>query len=464
MKLRQMLRPLCLASLLLAFALPAAAQDMMMSPMVTVSDQVSLDGTVTIAEVYSEGPGFVVVHAEQDGSVGPVAGYRQVNPGLNYNVRVPLDAALVTPNLYAMLHVDTGAIGVYEFGTVEGADGPAMGDMMMVNPPFKVEFLHAHDQIVTANTVTIAHITTAQDGFVVIHDGDATSFGPVLGYAPISAGMNMDVVVTLDSAPTMFVWPMLHVDTGTAGTYEFGTVEGADGPVVVNGVVATAPIVVGAPAMRAESQIVTDTVMIDSVSSQGPGFVVIHADNAGAPGEVIGFAPVSDGISLDVAVTVDAARVTPVLFPMLHADTGTVGTYEFGEVEGEDLPQAGSSGSALFFPIMAKPGIMYNGSLSEGVLTIDAALIDVPGFMVIHADNGGAPGPVLGYTPLLVGLNQNIAVTLAAEGLTETVFPMLHVDTGEAGVYEFGQVEGADGPVRVNDVVVTGPLTPTMGE
>jgi putative cofactor-binding repeat protein len=45
--------------------------------------------------------------------------------------------------------------------------------------------------------------------------------------------------------------------------------------------------------------------------------------------------------------------------------------------------------------------------------------------------------------------------------MTETVFPMLHYDTDSVGEYEFGEVEGADGPVVVQGNVVTGPLTPT---
>ena len=40
---------------------------------------------------------------------------------------------------------------------------------------------------------------------------------------------------------------------------------------------------------------------------------------------------------------------------------------------------------------------------------------------------------------------------------------MLHYDTGEAGVYEFGEVEGADGPVVVQGDIVVGPLTPGEG-
>jgi hypothetical protein len=35
---------------------------------------------------------------------------------------------------------------------------------------------------------------------------------------------------------------------------------------------------------------------------------------------------------------------------------------------------------------------------------------------------------------------------------------MLHYDTGEAGVYEFGTVEGVDGPVVFGGGPVVGPL------
>ena len=145
---------------------------------------------------------------------------------------------------------------------------------------------------------------------------------------------------------------------------------------------------------------------------------------------------------------------------MLHVDTGEMGTYEFGTVEGADGPVFVND-AVLTFPINAAPSISYEGTLDGNTLTVDSALIDTQGWLVIHADNEGAPGAVLGQTPLVSDLNEHVAVTLDGD-ITETVFPMLHVDTGEMGVYEFGMVEGADGPVTVNDAVVTGPLTPGM--
>jgi hypothetical protein len=53
-------------------AFGAGAQDMMdMEPMVAVSDQLSLDGMVTIDAAVSEGPGFIVIHADNGGAPWP---------------------------------------------------------------------------------------------------------------------------------------------------------------------------------------------------------------------------------------------------------------------------------------------------------------------------------------------------------------------------------------------------------
>ncbi|MAU09557.1 MAG: hypothetical protein CL607_07040 [Anaerolineaceae bacterium] len=455
-----MLRKLSLfTAILMLLAVPTFAQDMM-TPSVTVADQVVTHDQVIIDEIYSEGPGFIVIHADNEGSFGAVIGHRAINAGTSVNVAVDIDVTMATPVLYAMLHSDTGEMGVYEFGTVEGADGPVAVDGEVVTPDFNAAIISVYPQLIDMNTVHVHAATVAEDGFVVIHAGDAESFGAVVGFAPISAGTTTSIDVPVEGLDTDYIWPMLHTDTGEMGTYEFGTVEGADGPIAIDGNVATMARFVGAPSVHVHDQIVTDTVTASSVVSEGPGWLVIHADNDGAPGPVIGQTLVDAGTTANVVVEVDAMGVTPVLWPMLHVDTGEMGTYEFGTVEGADGPVFVND-AVLTFPINAAPSISYEGTLDGNTLTVDSALIDTQGWLVIHADNEGAPGAVLGQTPLVSDLNEHVAVTLDGD-ITETVFPMLHVDTGEMGVYEFGMVEGADGPVTVNDAVVTGPLTPGM--
>ncbi|MDX1994615.1 MAG: hypothetical protein SF029_19690 [bacterium] len=467
------------AALLLALVLPVFAQDAV-EPAVSVSDQVVLDGTVTIDSASYAEPGFVVIHIDNgEGAPGPVIGYRQLSPGTNTNFTIPVDAAQATGTLFAMLHADTGEVGVYEFGTVEGADGPvadAAGNV--VTPSFAVAVLNAKDQLIDGDTYTAASVTVSEPGWLVIHSDNEGAPGPVLGQTQLEPGTTADVAVELAAeGRTETLWPMLHVDTGEAGVYEFGTVEGADGPVVLGDVVATAQVFT-VPHLRVDPQVVTGgdgmamgdmapSVTVKSALLAEPGFVVIHQEQDGAPGPVAGVSdPLPAGLSENVVIELDPALVTPNLWPMLHVDTGEAGVYEFGTVEGADGPVSVGD-QVVTFGIAAAPSISYDGvtRLSDTEILIDQVVIDAPGWVVIHIDENGGPGPVAGQAALLPGVNRNVVITVDPAVLTtEQVFPMLHYDTGAAGVYEFGTVEGADGPVRVGDAVVTGPATPVVAE
>lgn len=107
----------------------------MTTPSVTVNDQPIVNGTVTIAQVVSDGPGWLVVHAQKDGKPGPVLGHSAVSDGENTNVVVEIDVSGATETLYAMLHADAGIVGTYEF---PGADAPVKVGGKIVTPPFKV--------------------------------------------------------------------------------------------------------------------------------------------------------------------------------------------------------------------------------------------------------------------------------------------------------------------------------------
>lgn len=90
------------------------------------------------------------------------------------------------------------------------------------------------------------------------------------------------------------------------------------------------------PAVEVSDQAIEDSsVTVDRVVSDGPGWIVIHADDNGAPGAVIGHSAVQDGENLDVAVEIDVEMATETLYAMLHTDAGTQGTYEF---PGDDVP------------------------------------------------------------------------------------------------------------------------------
>ena len=90
--------------------------------------------------------------------------------------------------------------------------------------------LDAADQSGDGKTITIKAVNIAgSTGFIAIHADLDGKPGPVVGHVAIPTGDSSDVVVTLDKAsPTGAYWPMLHLDAGTIGTYEF---PGPDVPV-----------------------------------------------------------------------------------------------------------------------------------------------------------------------------------------------------------------------------------------
>ncbi len=116
-----------------ANSVPLTGSDV--TPSVSVSDQAVTDGAVTIDQVSSPGPGWMVIHADNGGKPGAVIGHTQLQAGENDNVVVQVDASKVTPTLYAMLHADEGVQGAYEF---PGPDIPVLLDGQMVSPAFQV--------------------------------------------------------------------------------------------------------------------------------------------------------------------------------------------------------------------------------------------------------------------------------------------------------------------------------------
>lgn len=122
---------LTLAVLLVVAPLAAAQMD----GSVTVVDQEIVGDTVVVANVVSPGPGWMVIHADQDGAPGPVVGYAPVVQGENVDVAVNIDRTMATETMYAMLHTDAGQEGVYEF---PGDDAPVAVDGQPVTSAFRI--------------------------------------------------------------------------------------------------------------------------------------------------------------------------------------------------------------------------------------------------------------------------------------------------------------------------------------
>lgn len=213
-------------------------------------------------------------------------------------------------------------------------------------PPMASDAVEVKDQEINGDTVVIAMVKAAADGWIVIHIDDNGKPGPVIGNSAVKTGDNKDVKVKIDTAKaTPKLHAMLHVDKGVIGTYEF---PGADVPVKNGDAIVMTPFTAKmAMAMASDAVKVSDqtiaqddygygsTVTINLVSAAANGWIVIHIDDNGKPGGVIGQTAVKAGENKDVKVKIDAAKATPKLHAMLHVDKGVIGTYEF---PGADVP------------------------------------------------------------------------------------------------------------------------------
>ena len=86
-----------------------------------------------------------------------------------------------------------------------------------------------------------------------------------------------------------------------------------------------------------------------------------------------------------------------------------------------------------------------------GKVTVLSVTLDKPGYVAIHADAAGKPGPVLGHSELLPqGKKADVNVSVDSAKAGSMVWPMLHYDDGD-GAYAF---PGPDVPVQVGGNVV----------
>ena len=215
------------------------------------------------------------------------------------------------------------------------------------------------------------------------------------------------------------------------------------------------------------------TVIVDQVYMDQQGWLVIHADNGGQPGPVIGYIEVPQGVSTEVVIQVVPEEITPTLYAMLHVDAEPLSEFNFpegddapvtvdGEVvvtsfdavtgsdmdEGEDSDADGVAEEALQVPRIINP----RQNLQDGMVIIDKVYMDQGGWVVIHADEGGQPGPVIGYIEVPEGISTEVYIQVVPDQITPTLYAMLHVDAEPLS--EFNFPEGDDVPVTVDDEVV----------
>lgn len=110
------------------------------------------------------------------------------------------------------------------------------------------------------------------------------------------------------------------------------------------------------------------------------------------------------------------------------------------------------------------PAVMAGDQdVSNGVVSADTVIAGENGWMVVHrTDAEMKPGPVVGYAPLRMGENTDVAAIL-----TEAVQPgemlmlMVHSEAGgmKTGMFEYTLGATEDGPIRIDGNLVMATIT-----
>ncbi len=101
-----------------------------------------------------------------------------------------------------------------------------------------------------------------------------------------------------------------------------------------------------------------------------------------------------------------------------------------------------------------------NQGTSNGNQVVIAEVVSsVDGWVVIHRSNASNDGPqvpeIIGKAQVDAGVNTDVAIQLEESvSNEETLWAMLHEDTGVKGEYEFDGENGLDNPVVVNEMIV----------
>ncbi len=228
-----------------------------------VENQVISQNMINVEVAEVPRTAWIVVHRD-NGNNGPVvpgiiSNPEQIPQGESENVKLQISSDQNLTHgekLWIMIHEDTGVLGDYEF-TGEGTpDQPLMDDGSIVMKSIIIESpridASAASYNASTHSVTIPSVESAVDGWLVIHNDDGSgniTLPGIIGKEQVNNGLSEDVEIALDNSVTVTpgqkLFPMLHIDNGDLGTYEFdGSASSYDPPEIFSNEPSPANIVV----------------------------------------------------------------------------------------------------------------------------------------------------------------------------------------------------------------------------
>lgn len=432
---------------------------------VAIEDQI-LDesGELTAKSVAAESRGWLVIRADDGGQAGEVLGYTQVPAGESENVVVTIDPfwADETGTMYAVLHVDQGQLGEFEF---PGPDAPEqsgsdpIAELFSVDRQVALPTVVADDQEVAEDgLVTVAKVVAPGPGYVALHSAEEDEIGRMLAYAPVKTGLNENLVLAINwrqATPTLYA--VLYEDAGEPHVFES---HGADRPITFqNEPMATTFRVSMPPIVFVINQpVVDDSVVVERAVAYGPAWLVIFSDDEGGLDTAIGWAPLQEGINEQILVPL-LGSPTQLLHIMIHEDTDDIGEFEFPRADPPLIYQDRVPNPITFRTDPGNYLVVHDQPLGDdGTLNISLVVTTSPVWVVVQAEEEGDPGDVLGRELVPAGVNRDVGVEIE-DGPTggRQLLATMHWDSGQRAIFEYP--DGPDIPMTQDDNSIRVPFS-----
>jgi len=339
----------------------------------------------------------------------------------------------------------------------------------------------AIDQRSEGSSVVVASLSMPDPGWVVARLDAGGSPGELIGISElVSKGVSTDVVVPflVPVAEATTVHLIIHIDVD--GDREFlydapdalvDTVATTAGGSTASAVITIELLPPLGPASALLDPQVTDgtTVIVAGGLLPAAGFIAVHADSGGEPGEVLGVSgllPAGEVGAITVTLDTPLSTTGPA-HAVAWVDRDESGTFTPGD-EGDQMAVtedgALAADTAQITVIARAPASIEvsNQTVASGGDFVIATLVaPAPGFIEILRDASGVPGARLAVAPVEAGTADDVAIALpGGVGSGTRLWLRLWVDFDQSGTLSAGDLTALDvvdgEPIEVSFVVTIG--------
>jgi hypothetical protein len=230
----------------------------------------------------------------------------------------------------------------------EKSDNPEVWGYVTAEKSAQLEL--SEEQMGTQELV-VDRVLAPEDAWIVVHLDDNGKPGMRVGLKAIDKGESTGVKVELEDVTTPKVIVAIHADRGEDDEFDFDMMAkemSPDRPFFVNEKELAKVVVVRESGVEAEDgeaaidvtpQVgATNSITVDRAATPTGGWIVVHLDDDGAPGQRVGLQAIPAGESTDVKVSLDPVPLTEKLLVAVHADRGETGMFEFDMMDKINSP------------------------------------------------------------------------------------------------------------------------------